>query len=238
MMLNITHASKDITKTQLEYCFTEETNELCSYFLKAVKIEVIAKNLEFYVSQLSNRENELFSSYRNQKRKMEWLAGRIALKALLKEKFSTNNEAVEILKNPLGAPYINNNDKIWISISHSHNMAIVAAALYPIGIDVEYLESQPRLSHQLFFNSEETAFFDTLKDDQKKFSIIKSWTFKEAVSKVLGLGGKMNFKHIFSLKGQYTDPVSHLHISSKTIIKYGYLITIAFAFETSGQIGV
>lgn len=82
---------------------------------------------------LSNRELERYSSFKSEKRKIEYIAGRFAAKEAytkVYKKFLTplNFVDVEVLADEFGAPYIESSympdDIVKVSISHSKNYVI------------------------------------------------------------------------------------------------------------------
>ena len=82
---------------------------------------------------LSSEERSIFDSFGNEKRKVEFLAGRFAAKeaySKLYKRFETSLlfTEVKVLKDEFGAPYIvskyHPEDSIQVSISHSENYAV------------------------------------------------------------------------------------------------------------------
>ncbi|PAT02716.1 holo-[acyl-carrier-protein] synthase [Candidatus Izimaplasma bacterium ZiA1] len=90
-------------------------------------------NDKFIKRILSVKELELFNSFKSEKRKVEYLAGRFAAKEAYTKVYKKFNEKlnftdVEVLKDEFGAPYIiskyHPEDEILVSISHSENYAV------------------------------------------------------------------------------------------------------------------
>jgi len=88
---------------------------------------------KFIKRVLSFNELELFNSFKSEKRRIEYLAGRFAAKEAYTKVYKKFNESlnftdVEVLKDEFGAPYIvskyHPEDEILVSISHSENYAV------------------------------------------------------------------------------------------------------------------
>lgn len=80
---------------------------------------------------LSEKEFELFRRFNNENRKLEFLAGRFAVKEAYAKALGTGIgelrfKDIEVLNNELGKPFINmqNDSKIHVSISHTEQYAL------------------------------------------------------------------------------------------------------------------
>jgi len=137
-------------------------------------------------NDLSKDEIIKYNSFKNKKRKAEWLGVRITLKKMLGKYY-------EILYNKNGNPYIETNKNI--SISHSNGIiGIILKNKKDIGIDVEILSDKIlRTAHKFITNSELLTF----KEDEKIKKIYLNWCCKETLFKIKEEGGydfKDNFK--------------------------------------------
>jgi malonyl CoA-acyl carrier protein transacylase len=154
---------------------------------------------------LSVSEQALFKNLKSQKRKREWLAGRVAAKSLIREaKFYHEGaivpyQAIEIVANDLGAPEIrivgDLGPQLQVSISHSAGVAAAmlssSAKLIP-GIDVEQIETRDASFAQTYFvESEQTL---AKADPDKVLTLL--WAIKEAVLKALGIGARVDLRDI------------------------------------------
>ncbi len=89
-----------------------------------------------------------------------------------------------INKDKMGKPiFLNNN--LYFNISHSNNYTSCCLATVNVGIDIE----EDRII-------KETTLKKILNENDKDIEYIKIWNIKEAYSKYLGIGLKLNFSKI------------------------------------------
>lgn len=128
---------------------------------------------------LSAREAAQYAAFRMEKRRKEWLAGRLAAKALLAAG-GGNPADFEISMDKLGRPSCGG---ALVSITHSNGWA--AAAAKPgssfLGLDLEKIEERHRAWYSDYFHPEELPLHDPSE-------ATRLWTVKEALLKALGLG--------------------------------------------------
>lgn len=128
---------------------------------------------------LSEREALQYAAFRIEKRRKEWLAGRLAAKALLAEG-GGNPADFEITMDKLGRPSCGG---ALVSITHSNGWA--AAAAKPgssfLGLDLEKIEERHRAWYSDYFHPQELPLHDPSE-------ATRLWTVKEALLKALGLG--------------------------------------------------
>ena len=171
-----------------------------------VNLELNEKGDGYVTSILNNDEYQIFKKFKITKRKVEWLSGRIAAKQAFANCTASLNCTNEILKisilnNQTRVPYIVNYPELHLSISHSNEFAVAVIAPFKIGIDIEKTEPRPDALAHYFCSQEEQALLEKQpmrKDDLLTFF----WSRKEAVSKFLGLGGKLNFKQISTVNDE------------------------------------
>lgn len=126
-----------------------------------------------YFEKLTSLEIERFYSFKNIKRKREFVATRI---------LRHNNLGFEhIHYNSNGAPYINNEG--FISISHSANMVGLAInKVHSVGLDLEVPRDRILSIKSKFVSEREMKLFDT--DDAS--IVTRLWSAKEALYKLAG----------------------------------------------------
>lgn len=149
---------------------------------------------------LNAAEQAEYQTSSNGKRKREWLSSRIALKALLlRDGVIRRPLDVSIRKTPAGAPrlVIYEPDtlryaEMACSISHSGDYVIVSYATsrkIRIGIDIEH-----RTWRLMYLRRKFVAPGDQMLDkNDKTGDATVLWTFKEALSKLLGVGWAAGF---------------------------------------------
>ena len=113
------------------------------------------------------------SRFKKEEDRKRSLAGEFLIKKILTEDFGIENPLIS--RNEKGQPTIENTD-IFISISHSGDLAVAAADRKPIGIDAE----------KICLPSEKEYIFSSEDNILNRFYEI--WTGKEAYFKKTGTG--------------------------------------------------
>lgn len=166
---------------------------------------------------LSHKEVKVLSSFRIEKRRAEWLAGRLAAKALLAEYTGKPPAELEIESDLLGRPSCGG---ALLSISHSGGWAV--AAFKPgssfLGLDLEKIEDRHPAWYSDYFHPAELPEPDASEGT-------RLWAVKEAAMKALGLG-------------LMADPIDirvageKVSFLGKTLERYRELGSPAFVLET------
>jgi len=153
-------------------------------------IEKFSQSPEELVRYMKSQEKAAFQKIKNNKRKMEYLAGLIAAKELYSiiENDPEVFGKIEIRKTTKGQPYIyilkdKKKSDLFISISHSENYALAVIGSVPLGVDIEKIEERNESFYKEAFTERERS---TISNDKELGTIY--WTIKEAVSKALGEG--------------------------------------------------
>ena len=143
--------------------------------------KAILKNSE-YENILSKSELERVRKFSSQKRKNEFILGRILLRAYLSKKLRKEEK------------------QLFASISHSNDYVVVAIDYFPLGIDIEFKKERKD-----FFKLSKVAFNDKnliykIKDEKDlekiKDYFYNAWTKKEALYKLEST--LKNYKNDFS----------------------------------------
>lgn len=151
---------------------------------------------------LAPTELERLDQFAMPKKKIQWLAGRYAVKSgLLKLKPAqlkyTGLNRIEVLNQESSAPYLVQFPELQISITHSYPYCIGVISEYPIGVDLEKIMPLRESLINNYFHPNEIQNLAAKKDiEQYQTQAILYWTRKEAVSKLLKLGLKMDFKQL------------------------------------------
>lgn len=129
---------------------------------------------------LSAREAGVHSAFRMEKRRAEWLAGRLAAKELASRALGLAPSACEIAMDKLGRPCCG---ELLVSISHSSGWALAAAKPGSrfLGADLEKIEPRHPAWYRDYFHPSELPQPDPSE-------ATRLWTLKEALLKALGLG--------------------------------------------------
>ena len=164
--------------------------------------KAILKNSE-YENILSTSELERVRKFSSQKRKNEFILGRILLRAYLSKKLRKAEKDININVAKNGAILILetlNNKQLFASISHSNDYVVVAIDYFPLGIDIEFKKERKD-----FFKLSKVAFNDKnliykIKDEKDlekiKDYFYNAWTKKEALYKLEST--LKNYKNDFS----------------------------------------
>jgi phosphopantetheinyl transferase len=153
-------------------------------------------------SFLSPKELERYEGFALPKKKLQWLAGRLAVKAALTKDRAVYGQkifmpAIDILHNENRAPYIVQYPEIQLSISHSFPYCIGVVSRRRIGIDLEKMIAPHKTMFNLFFHPHEVRNLPDPKETEAyQYMAMKYWTRKEALSKLLGLGMKVDFRKL------------------------------------------
>ncbi len=165
--------------------------------IEVVSVETIKKEIEKDESFLQNFLHEVemtrFHNYSVEKRRLEWVAGVIAIKKALQQlnpKLIPNQLFIE--KDSFGKPYVKQGKKaIPISISITHSNGFAAGIVHPekmTGIDLEAIEKRSNILIEELLSKQELALLQKLKAEISDTLLAKIWSAKEAASKVLGVG--------------------------------------------------
>lgn len=84
-----------------------------------------------------------------------------------------------------GAPYIEGCDDLYISVSHSREVAVLAVAPYPIGIDIEEPRQQLIRIAKKFLSEQEYSSLSQENGQPTTTELLRAWTIKEAAFKAL-----------------------------------------------------
>ena len=158
----------------------------------AYTLEVIdLTNLPPAITVLSKQELDFYNRLKIQKRKTEWLGGRIALKKLLAAHMGRAlTDFIILTPGGVGKPLIvMGGEEISIPFSITHSNGYAVAALAPdkkyIGIDLEKIVPRIAAWKTDFFHPAE------LTEESDEF-LTRLWTQKEALVKMLGPGLTIN----------------------------------------------
>lgn len=160
---------------------------------------VEAKNVPAPEDFLSKGEMDAYKSFKIDKRKKQWLAGRYALKSLASKYFSFDMKYAEVKNLTSGQPVLKvpGGTKLPVSIAHCDDYAAAAIDFNSegIGVDIEVVEPRSRAWEEQSFCKEEIS-------SHAAFFLTELWAKKEAVLKFLGVGLTISMKDVRFINGR------------------------------------
>jgi 4'-phosphopantetheinyl transferase len=138
----------------------------------------IEESAEWFRQQLTlanSEEDELATL--NERKRLEWLAGRWLLHVLLGD---TGRKIS--LKDEFGKPYISDSS-LHISLSHSADKAAVIISPKSVGIDIQYFTEKIKRIERKFMREEESACLSANKETPHLHVF---WGAKESLYKAYG----------------------------------------------------
>jgi phosphopantetheinyl transferase len=156
---------------------------------------------------LTPEEMKHLERYSFEKRRSEWLSGRICAKqavlTLLNNDYGEEFQAHDIIieTRPSGRPYLRIDTEqavgtdLDISISHSHDMAVSIAADGYCGVDVQHLNDTLFKVKPRYCTDQESAILDEIGVDELH-QLGMLWVGKEAIRKSLTSIGLVGFLEI------------------------------------------
>ncbi|MCB2179922.1 4'-phosphopantetheinyl transferase superfamily protein [bacterium] len=162
-------------------------------------------SLSRLVNILSPTERARYHAMKVEKRRNEWLLGRITTKGLLTTNplplNGTPFEDISIDNHPEGAPYISSHPNTGaISISHREEVAACAYTTSietTIGIDLEWIEPRQFSFVEDFFTPSEIKRIQSFSPGQEQDTMVTLiWSAKEAILKAWQKGLRLDTRHI------------------------------------------
>jgi 4'-phosphopantetheinyl transferase len=206
--------------------------EFC--FVNMIDVERRLETKDFsLLSVLSEKETEHLETLINKKNKLQWVAGRYAVKsALFKYKLS-DPSCVDVLKGADSAPYIEQYPELNVSITHSFPYCIGIVAENKIGVDLEMIRETKESLIKRFYSSRERDELIRFKGTEEySRKAVMYWTRKEAASKAVKMGMNLDFKGLDTSYDRIR--VNSLGIYLKSIICNGFYLSVAFEEQEVG----
>ena len=162
---------------------------------------------------LSPAERRHLAGLKVHKRRIEWLAVRMAAKRLLREAYFGHDNAIvlhhaiTIGNDALGAPTVEvvgalSDPQVAlplprISLSHSAGQAVAYLAPTPDtwpGVDLEPIEARDPSFAATYFTASERAW--ALNEKRPEVALTALWAVKEAALKALGIGARVDLREV------------------------------------------
>ncbi len=144
------------------------------------------EHLETWATLLSAAEEERLQGFTQQKRRQEFILGRAAARMLLSERLETVPEEVLLEVAESGAVDVVGTD-LHVSIAHSGDHAVAAAAPRYVGVDIEAILPRHAELHRYMLHPDEYDLVEALPLDTERAHIL-CWTLKESVLKAMRVG--------------------------------------------------
>jgi 4'-phosphopantetheinyl transferase len=130
---------------------------------------------------LSDAERERIDGFGSERRRRAFLMGRAVARHLLSDPLGVPPAAVPLRRAEDGAVDVPGTD--WhLSIAHSGDRALAAAARYPIGADLERIVPRNPDVARFLLHPDERDLLDTLPYDRNR-ALLLLWVLKEATLK-------------------------------------------------------
>jgi len=160
---------------------------------------------------LAPRENQIYETLPNLRRRRDWLLGRIAAKDAVRRKLSASEDMsvtyadIEIHNGPEGAPFVYSANlaeaqRDWkISITHKDGIAYAFATdradVQGVGIDLEMQVEREAGFEDLAFAKSELESLENAQGGKNGRTIAAAWAAKEAAAKAIKTGFEANPKN-------------------------------------------
>lgn len=181
---------------------------MLKYYCANITLLEDEEKFEFWLENVTLQRREKVLRCKNRKDQQRSLLAEILLRyGLEKEGISYAN--IEFSKSPEGKPFMKSEEGIHFSISHAGDYVACLISDETVGVDIESLDKpvfRPEKEASLVsmakkcLNGTEWELFQESADKAKLF--MEYWTKKEAYSKCVGLGLKLDFSHIDTEKNR------------------------------------
>lgn len=143
-------------------------------------------HLERWEALLSDEEAERLRSFHLPKRRREFILGRAAARLLLAEELDIEPGDIPLSVADSGAIDVVGAD-IHVSIAHSGDHAVAAAANRLVGVDIESIAPRHADLRRYLLHPDELELVHGLPLDEERTNIL-CWTLKEATLKAMRTG--------------------------------------------------
>lgn len=145
-------------------------------------------------AMLSDEEEERVRGFTQEKRIREFILGRAAARLLLSERLGIHPGVVPLEVAESGAVTVAESP-VSVSIAHSGDHAVAAAASRGVGVDIESIAPRHASLHRYLLHPDEHDLLDSVPLDPDRAQILV-WTLKEATLKAMGTGLRFSPKKL------------------------------------------
>lgn len=180
---------------------------------------------------LSPEEEERVRGFAQDKRRREFILGRAAARLLLSERLGVHPVSVPLHVAESGAVLVTN-ASINVSIAHSGDHAVAAAASRQVGVDIETITPRHSGLHRYMLHPDEHDLLHSLPLDLDRARIL-FWTLKEATLKAMGTGLRFSPKKLLlDIELETETAVVHVEDGRYWHARFeewdGYYVAVAF----------
>jgi 4'-phosphopantetheinyl transferase len=169
-----------------------------------VSIAEVWAHRETFIAALSERERAIEAAIRIEKRRRDFLAGRIAAKRAIQRSIGCPFARISILASSdrvtHGRPEVAIDGvlrpDLTISISHSGDLAAASMGGGRVGFDLETVERRDRSFEAIAFTERELASLRSLEGRTRDVAVTRLWCKKEAIAKWKGVGFRAAFSEL------------------------------------------
>jgi 4'-phosphopantetheinyl transferase len=180
------------------------------FLIKIYKIE-LSKHQELASSTLtvlSDSERNRANRYHFLKDRNRFIICRTLLKFLLAEHLGLDIDKILVDVDSNKKPYVSSHPSVFFNVSHSRDYAVIAIATCPVGVDVEYVNTDFDYEEILPTTCNHLEIDEIRNSDDKYRTFYKFWTRKEAILKAIGTGIDDNLLKIPITDGFHSIPLS------------------------------
>ena len=183
---------------------------MISWLMAETGPEGAGLSVDLIQQHLSDQEKKRFVAMRFQKRREEWLLGRLAVKSLLRQTMpeleTVRDHRLTVANHDEGAPYVLLDGKqlpVVVSLSHRAKRAVAAVSLEPeigLGIDLEWAEPHAASFFADYFTPGELELLKRAAPEANQQVGTILWSAKEAMLKALGKGLRLDTRSVEVLR--------------------------------------
>lgn len=155
-----------------------------------VALDSVSPSVEARAACLSPDERTRSGLFISQPERRRFILSRIVLREILAGYHGGAPDAVPIAREVGGRPFLAGSDRLFFSLSHSADIALVAVAATRVGVDVERIRSIDRARGiaRRVLHEETVASLSALPRPLFDTAFIDAWTQREAHVKAVGGG--------------------------------------------------
>jgi phosphopantetheine--protein transferase-like protein len=148
---------------------------------------------------LDQEEKKRFQKILLKDKKNQFLLSRLASKHILGHILNLPAKDILFSYHKNGKPFLLNQQSIHFNISHAQDYLLLFVSSHsPVGVDIEQSKPIDKLLKlaSRFCSKNEIQQIISLNPQEQARILLEKWTIKEAVSKNIGLGLRIDFKKI------------------------------------------